>query len=342
MPQRGGFFRSLPIPQMVVEQHVYDSEQEALVRDEEFHDALDSMSDSDNGDCAADGDASDMALHAQLANDEVFFDPAMGAAMPEFQVIDMHNGSDEWLTEALLDDGQEAGVIQVIEVRDAAHAAEVVVVMPCYDVTNRIFGAEARLLHDAEHQQAARLNPFAMLTFKRIDFADGPVMCSCCENPGCNRSDTSREVFAYLFQAPDQQHQVQESVLVDHEPLCRCASAVIDARFGTLGTSDEEVCSDSSFWSFYTQAEPYSAPLTCKRFCVCTLSCFQFDIEMICCCVACCLRASDPYLSSRIRSDAFASACISRQASSDQLRPCRCKGGACQLQEHRLLRRVHV
>lgn len=249
-------FRTLRMPQMVVQRHAYDVDKNALVDEQEFHDATDKLVDLTDDEDERDEDDSGMEDDAQSASDGDIDVSGFENDQDFFQVMDMLVDGEDWLLAALQDDGEEAGVTQVLQVTDAG---EVVVIMPCYDANACVFGAGARLLHDTEHQQGARLNPFALLTLKRVDFSDGPVICSSCHNPGCNRSDNSKDLFDFLHRAADQLHQAQASVLGEHEPLCRCASAVIVSRFGALGSSVEPVCNEGSFWSFYTQAEPFSA-----------------------------------------------------------------------------------
>ena len=193
-----GHVMSVFMPRMGLQQYHYDPAEDQLIEVDNFHDAASSVDDAVDLDdlrgVDGDGDTSE-------GDDEYFHAADAELEQDMFQSMDLHNSSHEWLRGALADDGEEARVVQVIEVTENL---EVVMVMPCYDSPSGSFESDARLRPEPERQQAARLNPFSFVRLKRVDFVDGPVICSCCDNPGCDRSVDARELFDFLFPVAQQ------------------------------------------------------------------------------------------------------------------------------------------
>jgi hypothetical protein len=124
-------------------------------------------------------------------------------------------------------------------------------------------GAEwdVKLFCTAQHE--ARLNPFAFFEVWPITFKDKVVMCCSCDNPGCDRSEADKGLFASEMQMPDQSRRSRAAALGYCNSLCRCArAALLASKFRSVGiwnTYRGNTLTDGSFYPWYHEQDSFSA-----------------------------------------------------------------------------------
>jgi hypothetical protein len=127
--------------------------------------------------------------------------------------------------------------------------------MPVYDAVRQRVGCKA-LLMDGVAQHEARINPFSAIDVCPMTFADGMVLGCECSNPGCNRNQAAADLFTAEMRIPEQPHRTCAEVLGGCEPLCRCAQAALNAKFGATGTMEHP---KEGFCAWYQEQDPFSA-----------------------------------------------------------------------------------
>lgn len=217
----------------------------------------------------------------------------------------LHQGPDAWLDAQLLHNADAVGLVEFTHsagvwlraggvadvapghLQQAANTAELehgeaVIVMPAYlyEEDGALFGAAAsaeverrrRLTDPAAHAdravQAGRLSPLSFVTIRAVSFRDGIGLCSCCNNPGCNRSLDDARLFERELQTPEQPDRAYTNVFGERAPLCRCACAALKLVAGGTPTASpvlpyarwlaNEQC---PVWAWYRELPEFGAPL---------------------------------------------------------------------------------
>jgi hypothetical protein len=99
-----------------------------------------------------------------------------------------------------------------------------------------------------------------------MTFADGMVLGCECSNPGCYRNQAAADLFAAEMQIPEQPHRTCAEVLGGCDPLCRCAQAALNAKFGAIGTMEHP---KEGFCAWYQEQNPFSASHLLHGFLLC-------------------------------------------------------------------------
>ena len=192
------------------------------------------------------------------------YDHGQDAGAVDWAFDALHQSADEWLDAHLLENADAVGLVEFshsagvwlradgqadiasADLQRAADAAELehgeaVIVMPAYlyEPDLALLGAAAsaeserrrRLTDPAAHAdravQAGRLSPLSFVTIRAVSFRDGLGLCSCCNNPGCDRSQEDARLFERELETPEQPDRAYAQVFGEREPLCRCARTAL-------------------------------------------------------------------------------------------------------------------
>jgi hypothetical protein len=118
-----------------------------------------------------------------------------------------------------------------------------------------------------------------------MTFADGMVLGCECSNPGCDRNQAAADLFAAEMRIPVQLHRTFAEMLGECDPLCRCAQAALNAKFGALHHGAPRrrlLCMVSGARPF--QCESFAACILALSFCHqvhCVLLVFVFKHKQI-------------------------------------------------------------
>ena len=194
--------------------------------------------------------------------------PDYGAAFvwPVAVHADDHLSTEQWLLQSYKAAVYEDAV-RPLEVLDSG---AVLLLAPIYNAApgQRVMGAAAAC---TATQQAARVNPFTIMTVQQLMCNDGTKFFNTCQNVHCARSQQDHEFFHDLLQSPTLLNKTCDEVLGDRAPLCECADAAIQSLWGSVG-HDVDIVDEESFGSWFTAQDPGMIAALLHPGCVCLWS----------------------------------------------------------------------
>ena len=153
-----------------------------------------------------------------------------------------------------------SGAVCVLQVNTLR---EVIINVPAYRTRPRLVGCDAARVN--ERQQDARINPFSKVKLRIVHFSDKLLVCSVCDNPGCDRTRQDAVTLESVVELGWHVHRDASAVLGELSPLCPCSEAAIDILWQDgVGSPTDSMVGDLTFCAWLHKQDPYSA-LLCTR-----------------------------------------------------------------------------